>query len=273
LVDGGFRIAVVRLRHLVTGILIVSTPVAAQRVDVANGPRFEVASIKPATIADDVLASMNKLATCGLVGFDRSGSRVHVGPAPVCSLIRLAYNVNNYQVIGVPRDLAQTDAGNWFEIGARADAGIEPTIDQARTMLQALLADRFQLRIHREIREMPVYALTVAKGGPKWTPCSNPEAPTVFQPGRLDNCKPPLMPMARVAQLLIRDVGRPVIDRTGLAEASFELRYLPDGVAPLPDSPPSLFTALEEQLGLRLEPQRAPVDTIVVDQVARPTAN
>ena len=80
--------------------------------------------------------------------------------------------------------------------------------------------------------------------------------------------------MARVAQMLSRVTDRPVIDKTGLTGTrTFELHWLPEGEAPQPASPPTLFTALQEQLGLKLEPQRTMVDTIVVDHVERPSPN
>jgi uncharacterized protein (TIGR03435 family) len=79
--------------------------------------------------------------------------------------------------------------------------------------------------------------------------------------------------MARFAQFLGSATGRMVLDKTGLAPFTFELRWLPDSAEPLPDSPPTLFTAIREQLGLRLEAQRAPVDSIIVTRVERPSPN
>jgi uncharacterized protein (TIGR03435 family) len=167
--------------------------------------------------------------------------------------------------------MPSAEPSEYFEIDARA--GTTATIDEARAMLQSLLAERFRLRVHREPRETPVYVLTAAKGGPKKTACTNPEAPSVYTSGRLLSCRPTL-PMGRVAQLLGRETHRPVLVDTGLTGPDvFELYWLPEGAEPQPDSPPSLFTAIQEQLGLKLEARRGTVEAIVVDHAEGPSAN
>jgi uncharacterized protein (TIGR03435 family) len=202
---------------------------------------------------------------CGLPGVDRSGNRIAIPAASLCGLIRIAYDVANYQVTGVPAVLAKGEASNLLEVQAVIEGGTDPTMDDVRLMLQTLLAERFRLRIHREPLDLPVYALTVLKGGPQWTACSNPEAPSTYTKGRLVSCNPP-MTLGRVAQMLTNEAGRPVIDNTGLTgNYSFELHWLPDGMPSEPTSPPTLFTAIQEQLRLKLEPQRGSVDGIVVD--------
>jgi uncharacterized protein (TIGR03435 family) len=259
----------VRLSIALVGTLLVATPLYAQQDDARTTPRFEVASIKPASIPDDVRARLGSVGgTCALPPVERSGVRVHIPVSQLCGLIRVAYDVADYQVIGVPN----SEASSYFELEARAESGRAPGLDETRVMLQELLAERFQLRVHREPRDMPIYALTIARGGPKAAACSNPEAPSVYSPGFILSCKPP-MPMTRIAQFLSRETGRPVIDKTGLGPYAFELHWLPESMQPQPDSPPVLFTAIREQLGLTLEPQRAPVDSIVVDHVERPSAN
>lgn len=258
-----------RLSIALVGTLLIVTPSYAQRDDARSTPRFEVASIKPASIPDDVRARLRSVGgTCALPALQRSGDRIHIPVSQVCGLIRVAYDVADYQVIGMPN----SEASTYFEIEARAESGREPGLEETRLMLQALLADRFQLRVHREPRDMPIYALTVARGGPKTAACSNPEAPSVYSPGFIVSCRPP-MPMTRIAQFLSRETGRPVIDRTGLGTYAFELHWLPESAQPQPDSPPVLFTAIREQLGLALEPQRAPVDSIIVDHAERPSPN
>jgi uncharacterized protein (TIGR03435 family) len=188
-------------------------------------------------------------------------------------LIRIAYDVADYQVVGTPAALTKGDASNFFEVDARTSDGTAPSIEDTRAMLRALLADRFLLRVHREARDARIYALTVAKGGPKMTSCSKPTAASVFSPGLLVSCTPP-MPTARIVQLLSREAGRPVVDKTGLTGTlTFELRWLPEGAPSQPDSPPTLFTAIEEQLGLKLEPQRGSIDAVIVDSAERPAPN
>jgi uncharacterized protein (TIGR03435 family) len=254
--------------------LLIGTPLFAQQRNSAEPLSFEVASVKQAVIPDDVLPRLlSGGGMCGLPLVQRTGSRVLIPFSPSCGLIRVAYDVADYQVVGMPADLTKGDASNFFEVDARAAGKTTPSMDDARAMLRALLADRFLLKAHREPRDARIYALTVAKGGPKMTPCSNPNAASIFSPGLLLSCTPP-MPIARIAQLLSREAGRPVVDKTGLTGTlTFELRWLPEGAPSQLDSPPALFTAIQEQLGLKLEPQRGPIDTIVVDSVERPGPN
>lgn len=251
----------------VAGALLAAPSLSAQRSDSAT-TQFEVASIRPVTFSDEARAQLQKVGgTCALPQLERSGSRVHVQFSKLCGLIRVAYDVADYQVVWMP----SVEPSEYFEVDARA--GTTPTIDQARVMLQSLLAERFRLRVHREPLETPVYVLTAAKGGPKKTACTNPEAPSVYTPGRLLSCRPP-MPLARVAQLLGRETHRPVLVDTGLtAPDVFELYWLPEGAEPQADSPPSLFTAIQEQLGLKLDARRGTVDAIVVDHAEGPSPN
>jgi uncharacterized protein (TIGR03435 family) len=267
------RAGLIPTRRTVTIALVASalgtvSPLSAQRGDSATTAQFEVASVKPVTFSDEARAQLQKVGgSCALPSVERSGSRVHVQFSKLCGLIRVAYDVADFQVVWMPSG----ELSDYFEIDARA--GGTPTLDEARLMLQSLLAERFRLRVHREHRETPVYVLTAARGGPKKTACTNPEAPSIYQPGRLLSCRPP-MPMTRIAQFFSRETHRPVLVETGLtAPDVFELYWLPEGAEPLPDSPPSLFTAIQEQLGLKLEPRRGSVDAIVVDHVEGPSPN
>jgi uncharacterized protein (TIGR03435 family) len=159
-------------------------------------------------------------------------------------------------------------------------------------MLQNLLADRFNLTLNRETREVPVYALTVAKGGPKLqhpedVPCTpinprNPGAP------RKEGEKPKCMMQFRLSMAdfpaaLRLLLDRPVIDKTGIT-GIFEFRLVwafdptagpagGPGIGPLDPSGPSIFTALQEQLGLKLESSKGPVEVLVIDSVSKPTQN
>jgi len=163
-------------------------------------------------------------------------------------------------------------AFNFFEVEALVETVTAPSIEEIRLMLRTLLAERFRLQVRREPVEMPVFVLAPAEGELKTTACADPKAASSYVPGRIVSCTPPL-PMARFAQFLSRETGRMVLDQTGREAMTFELHWLPDTAQPQPDSPPSLFTALREQLGLKLEAQRAPVDAIVVVHAERPSAN
>jgi uncharacterized protein (TIGR03435 family) len=208
---------------LLATLLVVAVQAQAQR-DRVDTPRFDVVSIKQSALtADERASSMARVGMCPREAVEISSNAVLIPVATVCGLVRLAYDANEYEVIGIPGKFSTADPANWFEIRATLDRQTTPTIEDIRPMLQRMLAERFQLRVHRQPTEMGVYALVVAKGGPKLTPCTDPDAPSVYAPGHMQSCKPPRLPMARVAQMLTRETRRLVIDRTGIMEPpSFE---------------------------------------------------
>jgi uncharacterized protein (TIGR03435 family) len=220
---------------------------------------FEVASVKPHP---------------GIVTFaaDPSvkGNRVTATASTLLDLIEVAYHARRDQLLGAP-GWADSDH---YDLEARAGASAITT-DQMRRMLQALLAERFQLRIRHETREVPMYALVVSKKGPKLRESSPDEVPK----GRITGSGSGMhMEVAKgtMAQLANRlsgnGAGRPVVDETGLTGVySYELDW---GNAAGPDSElPTLSVALQEQLGLRLEPIKGTSDFIIVEHVERPSAN
>jgi uncharacterized protein (TIGR03435 family) len=153
-------------------------------------------------------------------------------------------------------------------------------------MLKKLLADRFGLKFHYEQREMNVYVLVVAKGGPKLK-AADPNGQQNNGCRGLGVCffnKEPLAGFSRFMGFVVLD--KPVVDKTGLAaEFDFDLKWTPDETQfasmgihvppPVdnPNAPPGLFTAIQEQLGLRLEPQKIPAEVLVIDHVERPSEN
>ena len=273
-----------RLPGLLALVLLGGTPALAQRgdvatagsaeVDVASQP-FSVVSIRQAVLPDDAIASVLSMAgQCGLPFVQLSAQSVRIPVTTLCGLIRVAYDVNEYQVVGLPQELTKGDASNFLEIQAGLERSSAPSLDGVRPMLRAMLAERFELRVRRAPREVGAYALVVAKGEPKFAPCSDPDAASGYVPGRITNCKPPRMAMSRLAQMLTRETRRAVVDQTGLSGTpAFELRWLPEGVTADAGSPPSLVTALQEQLSLKLESQRVTVDAVVVEHATRPTSN
>ena len=175
-------------------------------------------------------------------------------------------------------------------------------------MLQPLLQDRFHLQTHRDTRELPVYALVVAKGGPKLPApkdggCTKQDpnaAPALPPPGALPPCgrlavsgaptgiriRGGQIPASELVRILSMVMGRPVQDRTGLTGVyDVDVEFTPDSLAaglpplngpaaaPSDNAPPSILTAIQERLGLRLESTKGPVDVLVIDRVERPTAN
>jgi len=251
----------------------------------AVGPTFEVALIKP-----------NKSgATNGSAGPQPGGRWVMVN-APVARLIRAAYPGPTSQVIGAP---AWVNSDR-YDIAAKAEG--EVTVGQMEAMLRALLADRFKLVVRVESREQEVYALALARTDRRLGPelrlatldCAQfvelrPASGSNLPPRA--NGAPPCglsadgrklysggLTMAQLARNISSAAGRVVIDKTGLNgyyEFTLEYAARPNNVAGLPDDPgdnrPSLFTALQEQLGLKLESQRAPVDVLVIERIERPT--
>jgi uncharacterized protein (TIGR03435 family) len=168
-----------------------------------------------------------------------------------------------------------------FDVEARMDSDTaaafkklprEQSGDQRQRMLQAVLADRFKLKIHHETRELSIYALEIAKGGPKLTVGDEKKGSgTTWGQGLIEANASPI---SKFAFVLSDVLGRDVVDKTGLAgNYDIKLTWTPDDLQGTADAGPTLFTAIEEQLGLKLRPTKGPVDTIVVDQAEKPSEN
>jgi uncharacterized protein (TIGR03435 family) len=250
---------------------------------------FEVASIKPA--AQDARGTMIRMMP---------GGALTVTNATLRLLVTVAYDVRDFQISGGPGWVGSER----YDVNAKAegsassasvpeyprnitDAQRKTNQEQMRQRLQALLADRFQLTIHRETKEAPVYALVVAKNGPKLQESKEGGPRLMMGRGQL-NGQGALMEM--LANVLSGQLGRPVLDKTGLqGKYDFKLEFTPDpgqgagpfgGLGPGPDAPPppdpngpSLFAAIQEQLGLRLESTKGPVEMIVIDRVEKSSEN
>jgi uncharacterized protein (TIGR03435 family) len=191
------------------------------------------------------------------------------------ALLQFAFGVSESRVLGLPAALETAR----FDVQAKGDIDTDARFrrlnpEQARTakqqMMQALLADRFKLVTHMETRELPVYALVVAKGGAKLQP-SDDEYTSGWSGWTHINVEGGDS-LNRFAEELTRVAGRPVLNRTGLSgHYAIEFEWSDDDDE---DSDvPTLFTALRAQLGLRLEPQKAAVQVVVVDHVELPSAN
>ena len=201
----------------------------------------------------------------------------------VKALVVAAYNLNPRAVSGGP---AWFDSDR-YDIVAKAPNAVRPNLDEQMSMLRKLLAERFTLTFHREQRELSIYALTVAKNGPKLKASTEPpDAPPALVnrifPGRalLPARNATMEQFASVMQRAVLD--RPVVDRTGLSgKYDFDLEWMPDEVqfgghvppgTPEAQQKPDLFAAIQ-QLGLRLDATKGPVEVLVINQVQRPTAN
>jgi uncharacterized protein (TIGR03435 family) len=236
-------------------------------------PSFEVATIKPSKPDDQRKA------------FIVNGNQFHIINQPLSQMISFAFDVQAKQVIGLP-EWADSDK---FDIDGKPDGEGAPNGKQWKIMIQKLLADRFKLTFHKDKRELSVYVLSVSKTGAKMT--KNDSAPNglpaLFFQGGLGklNVRNALMSdFTGLMQSVVLD--RPVVDQTGLTgRFDFTLNWTPDDSqfagmgARIPpptdsaDAPPNLYTAIQEQIGLKLEATKAPADVMVIDHVEKPSAN
>jgi uncharacterized protein (TIGR03435 family) len=205
------------------------------------------------------------------------------------TLIAAAYNLSPQLISGGPRWIVD----DHYDVLAKTPGDIRPNLEEQMAMLRNLLAARFNLAFHRERKEFSIYALTIAKNGPKLkdstvSPDAAPEGPPLLafvlspQLVRLPGRYVSMPELASVMQRAALD--RPVVDKTGLSgRYDFDLEFTPDeavfgGMLPRPatldaSSKPEFFAAIQEQLGLKLEATRGSVEALVIDRVERPSAN
>jgi bla regulator protein blaR1 len=255
-------------------ILWFSAAFAAQEFPTGNPTAlaFDVVSIK----------SLEGIARARLPGARQSQGRFARAATTVRQLVEYAYDVQPLQVTGGP---AWMSTGR-FQVDARTERTTTPA--QMRAMVKQMLAERFALKAHIDVRERPIYRLVVARQDGKLGPSlyrtddgecggSNP------QPCDLSAWSGGLMSSGMGLQQLAlalfnrsqaTGVDRPVVDHTGLAGMfGFTLMFSPFSATPQASNDPSIFVALREQLGLRLEPARGPVELVVIDSVEQPTPN
>jgi uncharacterized protein (TIGR03435 family) len=231
---------------------------------------FEVATVKPAAPPPFP----------GFQLFTVRGPEVLAINTTTAALIRFAYGVQTRQVSGGPSWIEN----DRFDVTGRPQAEGVPNNEQMRGLIKSLLVDRFKLAVHTEKRDLPAYLLTVGKQGHKLTQnTSNPNGLASTVRTGLGVISATNANMGHFAALLQSSVlDRPVVDRTGLpGRFDFMLNWTPDQspssaaptTPPDPNAPPGFFTAIQEQLGLRIESQTAPVDVIVIDRIERPSDN
>jgi uncharacterized protein (TIGR03435 family) len=228
----------------------------AQPAESQKTTEFEVATVKPTATQDGSLS----------VNFP-PGGRFTARNLTLKQLLQNAWSMQDYQIVGGPG--WTTSAG--FDIDAKA--GGDLSREQVLRMLQTLLADRFHLASHRETRQLPVYALVVGKTGPRLLPADTGAGKPRTMMGQLIVQK---MSMTELANILALDLKRPVKDETSLiGDFAFTLEWTPGMKEPdnSPSSRPSLFTAVQEQLGLKLESTKGSVDVLVIDNAEKPSEN
>lgn len=218
----------------------------------AQGPQFEVASIKPGDPGER-----------GQTFYYPQRDWFRVTGITMKGLIAYAYDVREFQLDGASGWLA-TDR---YDVLAKIE-GEQPE-QQIRSMVQSLLAARMNLKVHHETREMSVLDLTIAKGGAKIHATTPPGGPTMRGgEGQLTGKN---LTMDMLASLLANRVERPVVNQTGMAgQFDINLEWTDQENA---GTAPSLFTAVQEQLGLKLETNHAPADVVVIEHADRPSPN
>jgi len=240
----------------------------------SKAPAFEVAAIKPS----DMAARNNG---CFLKG--QPGGQTFIGRCITARLlITYSYKIIDSQLVGGPNWL-DTDL---YDFDAKADHSL--TRADLAPMLQTMLADRFKLQFHRETRTMPALTLTVDKAGAKMKPNDGPNewdfAITTVPGSSIPKFKGARCPVSYLSWWIAQRENRPVVDKTGLDGFwDFTLEFVPDGLGegrkvangePMPAlEGPTLPKALREQLGLKLEPEKGPVDVYVIDHVEKATGN
>ena len=250
------------LRTLVSACMLLSASAGAQS--------FEAASIKPA-----LPASPDRFTGIQV----QAGGRLNTSGTTLRMLIAFAYDAKDFQVSGGP-GWANSEA---YDIVAKGDGNA--TRPEVRLMLQALLKDRFKLALRHETKDAPIYELVVARGGSKMQEDTTSARQRIARTGagKVAAQKATLAMFAAVLEMV---AGRPVADKTGLPSTyTFKLDWTPDvgerglpgpagpDVAPPDPNGPSLFAALQEQLGLRLQAAKGPVESLVIEEAEKPGEN
>jgi uncharacterized protein (TIGR03435 family) len=268
-----YGVAVATLLPLVTLALAVSA-VAQNPASAAPGKadsstaalRFQVATIKPSLPEETRTMQIR-------------GNRFATTDTTLIDLLKYAYGLQEQEIAGGPKWLkAQA-----FDLMADPETQARPTSPEFKTMVQNLLADRFHLTAHKEMRELAVYVIVPAKGGSKLTPTTNPASgfPVVgYQPGHLGAANATVGDFATFLQRFVSD--RPVVDGTGIrGKYDWSLQFTPDDAQPevggqgdaQKSSFPGLFTAMQEQLGLKLQEEKRPSPVFVIDSAEMPSEN
>jgi uncharacterized protein (TIGR03435 family) len=270
-----------RLASTLTLLLFV-LPALAQEptaATVPNPPPYDIISIHPHSAMDDNISFMSRPGNFAATN------------CTLKELVSNAYGVREDLITGLP---SWADTAH-FDVTAKV-SDFDPaafknlTREQRESMLRPMLTDRFHVKAHTEIKTLSVFNLVLTKDGPKFKrnppPPVDPDNPTKEQKGRgntminNNNLTATAIPLSSFAETLAGQLNHTVIDKTGLVgDYDFKLKWTPEDQSNntadngTTDRPPDLFTALQEQLGLKLEATKGPVTTLVVDHAEQPTPN
>lgn len=283
-----------RLRAVLVGLFIFLAASFARAQNIPL-PSVVISETKDADVKlpdFDVTSVKQNKGESSMMRWQYTADGISLMNLSLTNIVASAYNVKQYLISGGPSWINSTS----FDVDAKVAPDdvasfkkLSPS--QRRLMLQKLLADRFHLAVHFETKPLPVYDLVIAQDGPKFKAA----APDPPPPPDADPANPPKpkgmlrmgpgmvnfqdMPMSAFVAQLGYAVGREVIDKTALTgKYDLELRWTPDNSPATSetekaDAPPNIFTALQEQLGLKLEASKGPVQTLVIDHVEMPSAN
>lgn len=245
------------IRAIVTDLLL-----ALAAFPQTSTPVFDVASVK----ALDAAAAFRTPVDFRI----RPGGRLEMTNVTLRTILWEAYGLKPYQLSGGPGWM-NTDT---FTIVAKAEG--DPSRQQTMAMLQTLLADRFQLKVHREVREGNVYKMVIAKGGSKLQPSTADQFRfTTYRndpPGVSYTLVGKKASTAQIAEGIGSHLGVRVVDGAGIP-GEFDCKLGPFAGDDNPDSGPSIFSVIQEQLGLKLEAAKGPIEMLIVDRAEKPSAN
>jgi len=256
---------------VVVAIPVMIGVVRAQAPAPADTPKFDVAVIKPAN-PDAQNSRLNRGA----------GGSLQVENVDLKHLMSFVYDVRDFQITGGPGwvgsarwDInAKPDRPGPADPKTMNDAERRTDMEMMRLRIRSLLEERFQLVVHRDTKELPVYALVQSKAGSKLTPSKEGEFSNQHMNMNRGRIKAQRVTMQMITNALSQRLGRPVQDETGLQGTfDFTLEWTPDSSAAETAEGVSIFTAIQEQLGLKLESKKAPADVIVIDKVEKPSEN
>ena len=217
--------------------------------------KFEVASVK---VVPPNSPGMTNMSPWGGATFTARNISMSV-------LVEMAFGVTDKQISNI-----ESLGHDLYDVSATPEHGGALTFERSQPMLKALLEERFKLTAHRETKDVQGYVLTIAKGGPKLKPADTAAGQSEINVGRLVG---PNATIALFISLLAHPLGKPILDKTNLTGAyNIDLKFAPEGDTA--STRPSIFTAIQEQLGLKLESQKVPFETLVIDHCDHiPTQN
>jgi uncharacterized protein (TIGR03435 family) len=244
-------------------VAVVSPPASPAQSTASAGPIFEVASVrrhigKPSSACNNPSGS----PICVV------GNRVNLQTVTLYDIIMAAYDVQEYQISGGPSWAAERD-GDRYDIAAKVDGDAAPSPDHVRLMLQALLAERFQLKLQRETKELSGFNLVVGKDGPKLKeiPKDTPSDGT----GKIRTVS-----MERIVKQISHELARPVFDKTGLAgpfDSKIVISFFFEMEVAVRGGNESIPTLIQEQLGLKLEAAKINSEILVIDHAQKASEN